>query len=281
MERFVIPETPVVLSIAGSDCSAGAGLQADLKVFTALKTYGLTAVSAVVAETPLCVERIDPVAPDLLASQLKLLLATYPVAAAKTGMLPTAKGIARIAPLLQHWKSRNPSARLVVDPIIHSSTSRPLIEPAALERLTDELFPLADLITPNEPEALALAGDGTKLDSCSSRLTLARSLFDRFEVPVLLKGGHAEGSEQSSDLLVTGESVTEFSVARLPKGHRLHGTGCTLSAAITAYLGKRRLLEDAVAAAKSLTTQCLRNALRWDDIAALGFCEDGACGGQE
>ena len=265
--KCITSETPVALTIAGSDSSGGAGLQADLKAFTTIGVYGLTAATAVVAETPLEVRLIEPVSTEMLDAQLDILFSTYPIAAVKTGMLPTEEHIAVIAHHLANWKSSHRDSDLVVDPIIQSSTGTPLIKPGALERLEQELLPLADLITPNIPEAKTLLG-GTKNDSD----TLGSDLAARYHTAVLLKGGHATSGTTAVDLLVTGHGTTAYESDRLPGGHSLHGTGCTLASAIAAHLAQGNPLEDAVAYGKGYITEAISQAHYWDsDLAALGI----------
>ena len=262
---FVTPHTPIGLTIAGSDSCAGAGIQADLKTFTALGVYGLTAVTAVVAETPSTVTQIEPVTATLLEAQLELLFDTYPIMAAKTGLLPDPDQIERLCHLLPTWKRRDPSARLVVDPIVVASSGKTLIAREALAAMKRLLLPMADLITPNRWEAEALLGDGGK-----NLPVLVESLATEYETAVLLKGGHSQDPKRATDLLWTEHGLTEFSASRLPSGHDLHGTGCTLSAAITAALAKGRALEDAVAEGKDYVTRCIQGAHRWDGVSALG-----------
>ncbi|MFT6596570.1 MAG: hydroxymethylpyrimidine/phosphomethylpyrimidine kinase, partial [Akkermansiaceae bacterium] len=146
-------DIPVALTIAGSDCSAGAGLQADLKTFTSFGVHCLTAVSCVVSETPLTVNQIHPVPPVILQDQIRLLLASYPVAAIKTGMLYSKAHIVAVCELLA-----DTGIPLVVDPVMVASTGDPLLVDVALEAISERLLPLATVITPNLPEAGILLG---------------------------------------------------------------------------------------------------------------------------
>ncbi|MDB4491655.1 bifunctional hydroxymethylpyrimidine kinase/phosphomethylpyrimidine kinase [bacterium] len=263
--KYVTSETPIALTIAGSDSSGGAGLQADLKAFTAVGVYGLTAATAVVAETPLEVRLIEPASIAMLDAQLDLLFASYPISAVKTGMLPNEDQISAIAKHVGSWKSFHPEGNLVVDPIIQSSTGTPLIKPGALECLEHQLLPMADLITPNIPEAQTLLSAET-----AEPKGLGCALATRFGTSVLLKGGHGSSETTVSDLLVTVDGATEYETERIPGGHRLHGTGCTLSAAITAYLAYGRTLEDAVAQGKDYVTKAISQAYHWSsDLSAL------------
>ena len=264
--KRITSETPVALTIAGSDSSAGAGLQADLKAFTAIGVYGLTVVTAVVAESPLEVRLIEPVSTAMLDAQLDVLFASYPIAAVKTGMLPNEDQISMIAKHVASWKSSHPTGNLVVDPIIQSSTGNPLIEPGALEGLKSQLLPLADLLTPNIPEARTLL----EVETTDSE-KLGNDLSARFDTAVLLKGGHGPSETTALDLLVTHHGTTAYETARLPGGHHLHGTGCTLSSAIAAYLARGSALEDAVANGKEYVTKAISQAYQWDsNLSALG-----------
>jgi hydroxymethylpyrimidine/phosphomethylpyrimidine kinase len=264
--KYVTTETPIALTIAGSDSSSGTGLQADLKTFTAAEVYGLTVATAVVAENPLEVRLIEPVSTVVLEAQLDLLFACYPIASVKTGMLPNAEQITVITKHLETWKSSHPNGNLVVDPIIQSSTGSPLIKPGALTCLVDQLLPMADLITPNIPEAKTLLGAET-----TDPEKLGSDLAARFDAAALLKGGHGSSNTTASDLLITEDGITCYETNRIPGGHRLHGTGCTLSAAITAYLAQGNALEDAVAHGKAYITNAISHAFHWGpDLAALG-----------
>lgn len=262
--EFIIPETPLVLTIAGSDSSAGAGIQADIKTFSSLGVYGLTAVTAVVAETSREVRLIEPVSTAMLESQLDLLLATYPIAAIKTGMLPNEEHIQVIAHALEAWKARTPSGKLIVDPIIRSSTGVALISTTAEQALQSRLLPIATLMTPNLPEARALSEDSV------SQEDLGPALMERYGINVLMKGGHADDEAWAIDILHTPTGTTRFEAERLPGGHQLHGTGCTLSAAIAAHLAKGMALEDAIAESKAYLTTAIGQAHVWEsDLQAL------------
>ena len=251
---------PVALTIAGSDCSAGAGIQADLKTFTALGVYGLTALTCVVAEAPGCVEAIAPVPPEIVAGQIRLLLETYPVAAAKTGMLHSQAVIEAVCGVL--GGRRLP---LVVDPVMVATSGAPLLEPGAAAVCMERLFPLATLVTPNLAEAAALWGRPVKTPE--EMREAGRALCGRFGCAFLLKGGHLRG--EAADLLVTPEGGEQvFTAPRVP-GVSTHGTGCTLSAAITAGLAAGRPLADAVAGAKAFITRAIAGSHRWGSVEAL------------
>ncbi|HSH40104.1 MAG TPA: bifunctional hydroxymethylpyrimidine kinase/phosphomethylpyrimidine kinase, partial [Chthoniobacterales bacterium] len=226
-------EIPVALTIAGSDSSAGAGAQADLKTFTALGVYGLTAITCVVSETPGKVQRIQAIDADLVADQIKLLLESFPVAAVKTGMLYSAEIVAAVARALAEWNAaRGSRIRLIVDPVMVATSGDLLLRKEAIEIYERELFPLASLVTPNLDEAATLLG--YPISDLASMRDAGKQLADRYSVPVLLKGGHL-GGDEAIDLLFDGSAVAEFS-APFTRGVHTHGTGCTYSAAIAGGL---------------------------------------------
>ncbi|MEZ0385491.1 MAG: bifunctional hydroxymethylpyrimidine kinase/phosphomethylpyrimidine kinase, partial [Verrucomicrobium sp.] len=231
---------PVVLTMAGSDCSGGAGVQADLKTFTALGCYGMTALTSVVAETPLIVDSIQLLDPAIIAAQIRVLALGFDIAAAKTGMLG---GAAQIAAVLSEWpKLAEKGVPLVVDPVMVATSGGRLLERDAEEILISQLLPLARIITPNLDEAEVLLG--SPLSSREDMVEGARTLASRHGVAVLLKGGHLVGS-QTPDVLVEGEEIHWFEGERIPGVHT-HGTGCTYSSAIAAGLGHGLTLAEAV-----------------------------------
>lgn len=258
--------TPVTLTIAGSDCCSGAGIQADLKTFCSLGVHGLTAVTAVVAETPHLVDSIFAIAPDQVASQIRSLASVYPITAIKTGMLNSVETAQTVAESIN--KNFPDTVQLVVDPVLTASAGADLSPSAILEIYKKQIFPRTSLITPNIPEAEAILGititDATIADS-------ALQLQKSFNVPCLLKGGHLENSEQCIDYLATGESLHTFTHPRLKLVHS-HGTGCTLSAAITAYLAKGETLHNAVKEAIQWTHTALSSSLEWRHNNTLTQC---------
>jgi len=219
---------PVALTIAGSDSSAGAGIQADLKTFSALGVYGLTAVTCVVAETPGHVSKIEPVSAELVRDQIEVLLRSFPVAAIKTGLLFSASIIAEIASALRVHRS----IPLVLDPVMVATSGDALLEDDAIQTYERDLFPLAALLTPNLGEAGRLIGK--RITDLTGMREAGETLAKKYGVPVLLKGGHLTG-DYAIDLLFSKGSVIEFS-APFSRGVATHGTGCTYSAAITAGL---------------------------------------------
>ncbi|MDA0811948.1 MAG: bifunctional hydroxymethylpyrimidine kinase/phosphomethylpyrimidine kinase [Verrucomicrobia bacterium] len=256
--------TPVALSVAGSDCSCGAGAQADLKTFSAHGVYGLTALTCVVAEVPGKVTRIDAIEPGMLAEQLKLLLNAFPVAAMKTGMVPSRAHVEAICSVLD----RIPADRLpmiVVDPVMVATSGDRLIDNAAFDALQTELFTRALLLTPNMGEASALLGH--KVNTVADLEPAARSLAERFQAAVLVKGGHlTEGVAR--DVLVTRTGEACHFDAGFVQDRDTHGTGCTLSAAIASNLAKGASLEQSIRNAKRYVHRAIEHIMRWDGVGA-------------
>ena len=256
-----MPSLPVVLTIAGSDCCSGAGAQADLKTFTTLGCYGLTALTSVVAEVPAEVVSIQLLDAKMVADQVRVLVQNFPIAAAKTGMLGAK---AQVEAVIETWKPRT-NAPLVVDPVMVSTSGSRLLEEDAMEALITQLFPLARVITPNMDEADVLLGG--KITSRTDMEAGAKVLATRFGCAILLKGGHLQG-EDAPDILVDGEDVSWFETQRI-HGVHTHGTGCTYSAAITAGLANGLVLKEAVSEAKAFVTQAIAQHHHWNGIDAL------------
>lgn len=254
---------PVVLTIAGSDSSCGAGAQADLKTFSALGCHGLTAITCVVAEIPGNVRSIQPVKPDIVRDQLEVMLKAYPVAAIKTGMLFSATIIRVVAEVLGGLRKRPP---LVIDPVMVASSGDPLLKPGAVAAYEKLLFPLASLLTPNLDELGMLTG--LKPDSLPGMIAAGKRLTAATGSALLLKGGHLRG-RTATDILLTPAWEQHAYSAPFVRGVETHGTGCTYSAAIAAGLAKGLPLPKAVGAAKKFVTRAIGNARRWGRVAAL------------
>lgn len=254
--------TPVALTIAGSDSSAGAGIQADLKTFNALGVYGLNAITCVVAETPGKVSRFEAVSADMVREQIAVLSKNFPIAAIKTGLLFSAAIISAAARALVDLGKKIP---LVVDPVITATGGDPLLEKGAIAAYESELFPIASLITPNLDEAAHLLGSEIKDRQLMERA--GSELRRKFKTAILLKGGHLSGNH-AVDLLFVDGRVIEFA-APFVRGIATHGTGCTYSAAITAGLAKTLPLTGAIGDAKKFVTSAIRNHHRWGDVHAL------------
>jgi hydroxymethylpyrimidine/phosphomethylpyrimidine kinase len=254
-------KVPVALTIAGSDSSSGAGIQADLKTFSAFGVYGLTAVTCVVAETPGHVSKIEPVSAELVRDQIEVLLRSFPVAAIKTGLLFSAGIIAEIASML---RARG-SIPLVIDPVMVATSGDDLLQGDAIQTYERDLFPLAALLTPNLGEAGRLIGK--RITDLTAMREAGEILVEKYGVPVLLKGGHLAGND-AIDLLFLKGRVIEFS-APFSRGIATHGTGCTYSAAITAGLAGGLTLEEAIQRAKKFVTAAIAQHHAWDAVQAL------------
>lgn len=252
--------TPVVLTIAGSDSSAGAGIQADLKTFSALGVYGLTAITCVVAETPGLVSKIEPVSAETVATQIEILLEGFPVGAIKTGLLFSGEIALAVARALRtHAEGTNSAPPLVIDPVMVATSGDLLLQDDAIDCYERELFPLAALVTPNLSEAVRLLGE--PIADLQAMRKAGAKLAEKYGVPVLLKGGHLTG-EEAIDLLFAQGRVTEFS-APFFRGIATHGTGCTYSAAIAAGLAIGLPLEEAIRRAKKFVTATIAQHHAW------------------
>ena len=251
---------PVTLTIAGSDCSAGAGVQADLKTFTAHGVYGLTALTCVVAEVPARVSEIQALSPGIVREQIALSLQTFPVRAIKTGMLHSREIIAAVAEECAH--TRLP---LVVDPVMVASSGAALLAAGALATYETALFPLAALVTPNLDEARVLLG-GQPIKNIDDMRAAGTRLVARHGTAFLMKGGHLDGEYAVDLLCLPGGETLEFRAA-FTRGVSTHGTGCTYSAAITAGLAQGLALPEAVARAKRYITAAVGQAFRWETAA--------------
>lgn len=245
----------IALTIAGSDSSAGAGMQADLKTFSALGIYGLTAVTCVVSETPLIVSKVHPIPPVILQDQIKLLLASYPVAAIKTGMLYSKAHIVAVCELLADVK-----VPIVVDPVMVASTGDPLLVEDALDAIADRLLPLATVITPNLPEASILLG--RPIETANDQESAAKELSEKYKVACYLKGGHLEVGNVHRDLLAMEEHLEAFETPHLDLP-QTHGTGCTFAAALTAGLAEGLPIPEAAKRAHQFTQKALVGSEQW------------------
>jgi hydroxymethylpyrimidine/phosphomethylpyrimidine kinase len=255
-------EAPVVISIAGSDNSAGAGIQADLKTFTYFKVFGQTVVTCVVAEVPGRVTAIHPIDPKTVKEQLTLSLQYFPVQAIKTGMLYSAPIIRAVCEVIESLPTES-RPRLIVDPVMVASSGDPLLEPDAVASYRDRLIPLATLVTPNIDEAITLTNQ--RIRNLEELEQVARSLATHYNVAFLVKGGHLGGTE-ATDILVSGDRVRRYS-APFHVGFSTHGTGCTLSAAIAANLAQGKSMEEAIQASKGYISRAIAHSLIWKGMA--------------
>jgi hydroxymethylpyrimidine/phosphomethylpyrimidine kinase len=240
---------PKALTIAGSDSGGGAGIQADLKTFSAFRVFGMSVITAVTAQNSVGVQGVENLPPAFVAQQLRSVLSDLGADAAKCGMLSTAPIIEAVAATL----AEHPVAKLVVDPVMVAKSGDPLLRPDARQALVSRILPLALVVTPNLPEAEALAG--MRVEKRSDMEEAARRIHALGPRYVLVKGGHLKG--EALDLLWNGRELTAFSAPRV-ESPNTHGTGCTFSAAITAELARGQALGDAVRAAKAYVTQAIR-----------------------
>ncbi len=252
-------ETPVAVTIAGSDNSGSAGIQADLKAFTHFKVYGQTVVTCIVAEVPGTVRSIQPVDYGVIRDQLELSLTHFPVTAIKTGMLYNRENIDLICNAYE-MIPRTERPFLVVDPVMIATSGDPLILPDAIERYKSRLFPIAGVVTPNLDESSVILGE--KVDSLDAMREAVRRLYDEYGVPFLVKGGHLK-TGSAVDLLIDSDGLHEFSEP-YRHGVSTHGTGCTYSAAIAANVALGLPLKAAVGAAKKYVTQAIVDSFHWN-----------------
>lgn len=242
--------TPIAVTIAGSDSGGGAGIQADLKTFSALGVYGASVITALTAQNTLGVQGIHDVPAAFVAQQIGSVFSDLTVKAVKIGMLSQPEIIATVADGLQ----RHHITQVVLDPVMVAASGDRLLVPEAVEALRRTLLPKALIVTPNLPEAAALLDEPLAADE-QAMLRQAEKILALGPQAVLLKGGHAEGPE-STDILMDARGVERFSASRIHTSNT-HGTGCTLSSAIAAGLAKGLLLSDAVAAGKAYITAAI------------------------
>lgn len=247
--------TAIAVTIAGSDSSGGAGIQADLKTFCALGVYGASVIAALTAQNTRGVSAIHDVPADFITAQIDAVFSDLAVNAVKIGMLSTPAAIEAVAAGLQ----RHGQTNIVLDPVMVAATGARLLVPAAVETLTHRLFPRVRLITPNLLEAAALVDSEVAANEAEMHAQAER-LLDLGARAVLIKGGHASGAE-SVDLLVEPAGVARFAARRIATDNT-HGSGCTLSAAIAAFLAKGAALADAVGAAKTFISEAIAAADR-------------------
>ena len=239
---------PKALTIAGSDSGGGAGIQADLKTFSAFRVFGMSVITAVTAQNSLGVQGVESLPPAFVAQQLRSVLSDFGADAAKCGMLATAPIIEAVAATL----AEHPIEKLVVDPVMVAKSGDALLRPDAARSLIERILPLALVVTPNLPEAEALAGipvsDRKEMEEAARRI---HALGPRY---VLVKGGHLKGD--AVDLLWNGRELRDFSAPRVDSPNT-HGTGCTFSAAIAAGLARGQAIPDAIREAKAYVTKAI------------------------
>ena len=245
---------PRALTIAGSDSGGGAGIQADLKTFTAHRVYGMSIITSVTAQDTVRVHRFLNLPRALIQEQIDAVLGDIGADAVKTGMLAT-KGIVEVvARCLRRWQVKH----LVVDPVMASKSGDALLDAPARKAMIEVLFPLAELITPNIPEAGKLVG--RELTARTHLEAAGQALLAMGPRAVLIKGGHSDNPKVVTDLLFVGSKIIRLTSPRIRTKHT-HGTGCTLSAAITANLAKGYDMRRACRRAKAYLSGAIRKSL--------------------
>lgn len=241
-----------VLTIAGSDTCGGAGIQADLKTFSAHGTYGMSVITAVTVQNTQGVFGCQDITPDIIKGQIDAIYTDIDVSAVKVGMVSKIETIHAIADKLVQYQAKN----VVVDPVMISKSGFDLMHPDAKETLIKRLLPLAFVVTPNLPEAEVMTG--MRIENLEQMEQAARMIYKMGAKNVLIKGGHLE--HDATDLLFDGEKVIALKSERIPTKNT-HGTGCTLSSAIAANLARGKSVEEAVRISKDYITVAIEHAL--------------------
>ena len=250
---------PAVLTIAGSDSGGGAGIQADLRTFNSFKVYGCSVITAVTAQNPDEVRRVDILPSEAVRSQFETVLDLIPVRFAKTGMLANREIVECVAGLVEKY-----ALQLIVDPVMVSTSGARLLEDSAVAAMQEKLFPLAAWITPNIPEAELICR--RKLSTRDDLADAALMLHEKYKCNCLLKSGHAITSDQATDIVCCqGRLFALSSPAVTLKGHTAHGTGCTLSAALAANLASGKNNQEALMAAKAFVYGSLCRSVSLSD----------------
>ncbi len=244
------PNTPVALTIAGSDSGGEAGIQADLKTFACLRVHGATAITCLTAQNPVRISRLEPCPPIMVRAQLEAIAAHFTPAAAKTGMLFSAAIVREVALFFK----RNPRIPLVVDPVMVSTSGRRLLQSEGIKALKKQLLPLAAIVTPNLAEAEILAGG--KIRSLVQLRAAAGAIYRTFGCATLVKGGHLTEAGGAVDFFHGREGEWMLSSPRAANV-ALHGAGCTYSAAITAWLARGKSRIRSVELAKGYITRAI------------------------
>lgn len=241
-----------VLSIAGSDCSGGAGIQADLKTFSAHGVFGMSVIVSVVAENTSRVIDIQDITPDMVRKQIDAVFEDIGADAVKIGMLSSSECMEAVAERMEYYKPHN----IVIDPVMYAKNGCPLMDMEAIDTLIQRIIPLADALTPNIPEAEKIVG--MEILTVKDMETAARKICDMGAKTVVVKGGHAVGN--ALDVLFDGNKFYYFETARIDTKNT-HGTGCTFSSAIASGLAKGLDVQKAVSIAKDYVTTAIRHSL--------------------
>ena len=242
-----------VLSIAGSDPSGGAGIQADLKTFAANGVYGMAAITALTVQNTVGVQGIHLVPAKFVSSQIEAIFSDIAVSSAKVGMVGNAEIAEGVGTTLAKYRN----LISVVDPVMVAKGGSPLLDKKAIQAVKDNLIPLATIVTPNLPEAAILLGSSIA-KSEKDMVYQGKALLNLGPKSILMKGGHSEGIT-SNDLLVTENNYVWFKEKRI-NTKNTHGTGCTLSSSIASFLAKDFSVEESVSKAKKFVTNAIRNS---------------------
>ena len=242
-----------MLSIAGSDPSGGAGIQADLKTFAANGVYGMAAITALTVQNTVGVEGIHLVPANFVSSQIEAIFSDIAVSSVKVGMVANAEIAEEVGTTLAKYRN----LILVVDPVMVAKGGSPLLDKRAIQAVKDNLLPLATIVTPNLPEAAILLGSSIA-KSEEDMIYQGKALLNLGSKSILMKGGHSEGIT-SNDLLVTENNYVWFNEKRI-NTKNTHGTGCTLSSSIASFLARDYSVEEAVSKAKKFVTNAIRNS---------------------
>jgi len=251
MINQIQPSTPRVLIIAGSDSSGGAGIQADIKTCAAFGAYAMSAVTAVTAQNTMGVQAVEVMPAELVRAQIKSCLSDIGADVIKIGMLGSVEIIDVVAEEIEQS-----DAFVILDPVMVATSGDPLLQEAAIERLKDKLLPLADLVTPNIPEAELLTG--IKITDIEDMTKAGDALLAKNVYAALMKGGHMDG-KSVFDVLVSDEGANIMSGPRIHTRHT-HGTGCTLASAVAANMALGAPLDAAVMSAREFVFEAIRTA---------------------
>ncbi|WP_313614982.1 bifunctional hydroxymethylpyrimidine kinase/phosphomethylpyrimidine kinase [Agrobacterium sp.] len=241
--------TAIALTIAGSDSGGGAGIQADIKTFSALGTYAASVLTAITAQNTKGVTAVEDISVPIIVAQMDAVFSDLDVNAVKIGMVSRSQTIQAIAERLQHYQRK-----VVLDPVMVATSGDRLLQQDAIETLREVLLPLASIVTPNLPEAALLTGLPIATDQ-AGKARQAESILKAGASAVLIKGGHGSGPE-STDILFDGNEMHAFTAPRIATTND-HGTGCTLAAAVTAHIAKGHSLTEAVQLSKDYLQKAL------------------------
>lgn len=252
LEKEGIVMMKTALTIAGSDCSGGAGIQADLKTFAAHRLFGMSAIVSVVAENTCRVIEIQDMTKSMIQNQIAAVFEDIPPDCVKVGMLSTSACMRAVAEKLREYHPKN----VVIDPVMIAKGGCALMQEEALSTLISEIIPLADVLTPNIPEAEAITGGC--IETVDDMKAAARKIYAMGAGHVMIKGGHLSGDAE--DILFDGKSFLSFTTKRVPTKNT-HGTGCTFSSAIASGLALGKTVPEAVRDAKAYITMAITHAL--------------------